>query len=86
MLWLLMVFTGRSSYHADTGMHTIFWILNRGSYWSAHVLLNLSNELEKTIKYVACQAFYRFFATSLIKIIQEYSYHIALKLLKTAFF
>ena len=47
--------------------------INRGSYMSAHVLLNLSNELGKEIKCEACRAFYLFFATSLINsIIQEY--------------
>ena len=40
---------------------------------SAHVLLNLLNELRKEIKGEACQAFYLFFATSLINsIIQEH--------------
>ena len=40
---------------------------------SAHVLLNLFNELEKVIKCEACRAFYLFFATSLINsIIQEH--------------
>ena len=40
---------------------------------SAHVLLNLLNELGKVIKCKACQAFYIFFATSLINsIIQEH--------------
>ena len=33
---------------------------NRGSYMSAHVLLNLLNELEKVIKCEACRAFYLF--------------------------
>ena len=33
---------------------------------SAHVLLNLLNELEREIKCEACRAFYFFFATSLI--------------------
>ena len=48
--------------------------LNRGSYMSAHVLLNLLNELgKKEIKCEACRAFYLFFATSLINsIIQEH--------------
>ena len=46
--------------------------LYRGSYMSAHVLLNLINELGKEIKCEACRAFYLFFATSLINsIIQE---------------
>ena len=40
--------------------------LYRGSYTSAHILLNLLNELEKDIKCETCQAFYLFFATSLI--------------------
>ena len=33
---------------------------------SAHVLLNLLNELGKVIKCKACRAFYHFFAKSLI--------------------
>ena len=38
----------------------------------AHVLLNISNELGKEIKYQACLAFYPFFATNEINsIIQE---------------
>ena len=32
--------------------------VNRGSYKSAHVLLNLLNELRKKIKCEACRAFY----------------------------
>ena len=45
----------------------------RGSCMSAHVLLNLLNELGKEIKCEACRAFYLFFATSLINsIIQEH--------------
>ena len=40
---------------------------------SAHVLLNVLNELKKAIKCEACQALYHFFATSLINsIIQEH--------------
>ena len=40
---------------------------------SAHVLLNLLNELGKKIKCEACPAFYLFFATSLINsLIQEH--------------
>ena len=40
---------------------------------SAHVLLNLLNELIKEIKCKACQAFYLFFTTSFINsIIQEH--------------
>ena len=40
---------------------------------SAHVLLNLLNELRKEIKCEACRAFYLFFVTSLINlIIQEH--------------
>ena len=39
---------------------------------SAHVLLDLLNELRKRDKSEACRAFYLFFATSLINsIIQE---------------
>ena len=37
----------------------------RGSYTSAHVLLNLLNKLGKSDKMEACRAFYHFFATSL---------------------
>ena len=36
---------------------------------SAHVLLNLLNELGKVIKSEACRAFYHFFATRLIHLI-----------------
>ena len=47
--------------------------LNRECYTSAHVLLNLSNELREIDKCEACGAFYLFFATSLINsIIQEH--------------
>ena len=38
--------------------------IHRGSYMSAHVLLNLLNELGQEIKWEACRAFYIFFATS----------------------
>ena len=38
--------------------------LYRGFYMSAHVLLNLFNELGKRDKCEACQAFYLFIATS----------------------
>ena len=48
-------------------------ILYRGYYMSAHVLLNLLNELGKSVKYEACRALYYFFAMSLINsIIQEH--------------
>ena len=43
----------------------IFWLYS-GSYMSDHVLLNLLNQLVKTIQCEACQAFYHFFTTSLI--------------------
>ena len=52
-------------------------ILYRGSYMSAHVLLNLLNDLGKVIKCEACRAFYHFFATSLINsIIQKHECYI----------
>ena len=38
---------------------------------SAHVLLNLLNELGKEIKCEACRALYLFFATSLINSIKQ---------------
>ena len=38
---------------------------------SAHVLLNLLNELIKVIKCEACRAFYHSFATSLINSITQ---------------
>ena len=41
-------------------------VFNRGSYMSAHVLLNLLNELGKSDKCKACRTIYRFFATNLI--------------------
>ena len=51
--------------------------LHRESYMSAHVLLNLLNELGKRDKCEACRAFYLFFATSLINsIIQEHECYI----------
>ena len=44
---------------------------------SAHVLLNLLNELGKRDKCEACRAFYRFSPRSLINsIIQEHEYYI----------
>ena len=43
--------------------------INKGSYISAYVLLNLLNELGKEIKCEACRAFYLFFATSLMNLI-----------------
>ena len=39
---------------------------HRGSYMSAHVLLNLSNELKKRNRCEACREIYVFFAASLI--------------------
>ena len=66
--------------------------LNGGSYISAHVLLNLLNELRKKDKFVACQTFYLFFATSLIKFINigarmlDSVYHVVLKLIKNRIF
>ena len=51
---------------------------------SAHVLLNLLNELEKEIKCEACRAFCLFFATSLINsIIQEHECNILHNILLT---
>ena len=44
---------------------------NRASYMSAHVLLNLLNELGKKITCEACRAFYLFFALSLINSIKK---------------
>ena len=44
---------------------------------SAHVLLNLLNEMGKEIKFQGCRTFYLFFATSLINsIIQEHEWYI----------
>ena len=43
--------------------------VNRGTYMSAHVLLNLLNKL---IKCEACKAFYLFFATSLLNSIRQW--------------
>ena len=51
--------------------NTIF--IHRGSYMSAHVLLNLLNELGEKIRCEACRVSYRFSPTSLINsIIQEH--------------
>ena len=50
----------------------IRYLLNGESYMSAHVLLNLLNELGKKVKCEMGRAIYGFFATSLINsIIQE---------------
>ena len=47
--------------------------INRGSYMSAHVLLNLLNELEKRDKMRGLPSILSLFATSLINsIIQEH--------------
>ena len=47
--------------------------LNRGSYMSAHVLLNLLSELGKRDEMRGLPSIYPFFATSLINsIIQEH--------------
>ena len=43
----------------------------KGSYISVHVILNLLNELGKSIKCEACRAFYLFSATSLINLIMQ---------------
>ena len=54
-------------------MFTSFVCIYRQSYMSVHVLLNLFSSWVKEIKCEACQAFYLFFATSLINsIIQEH--------------
>ena len=52
---------------------------------SAHVLLNLLNELGNRDKSEACRAFYLFFATSLINLVTgaqmlDSIYHMPLKL------
>ena len=54
-------------------LHVSIGVRDRGSYMSAHFLLNLLNELGKREKCEACRAFYLFFATSLINsILQEH--------------
>ena len=66
--------------------------LNRGCYRSAHVLLNLLNDLRKKDKFAACQTFYLFFATSLIKfnntgaLMLDSIYHVVFKLIKNRVF
>ena len=52
---------------------TIGVTINRGSYISVHVLLNLLNDLRKSDK---MRAFYRFLATSLINVRFFQSYNI----------
>ena len=53
---------------------SLFKKIQRGSYMSAHVLLNLLNELGKRDKMRACRAIYLYYATSLINsIIQEHN-------------
>ena len=47
-------------------------LLNRGSYMHIHVLLmNITNEFGKEIKWEDCQTFYLFFASLINSIIQE---------------
>ena len=51
----------------------IYLHIHRGSYMSAHVLLNLLNEFGKRDKCEACRAYYLFFAMSLLNsLIQEH--------------
>ena len=61
-----MHFTNTFKNKLTTGLKINF--LNRGSYMSAHVLLNLLNELGKRDK---LRAFYFFSATSLINSIKQ---------------
>ena len=59
-------------------------IILRRSYMSAHVLLNLLNELEKVIKSHTCRSFYRILAPSCFKnrsIKVRFFYLMTLKLL-----
>ena len=46
--------------------YPLYCQIMRGSYLNAHALLDLLTELGKGDKMRACQAFYDFFATSLI--------------------
>ena len=58
---------------------------------SAHVLLNLLNELGKVIKYEACRAFYRLFRNEFNKFnntrvrMLDSIYHMTLRLLRKSF-
>ena len=57
--------------------------VHRGSYtcyMNSHVLLNLLNELRKTIKCETCQAFYHLFGTRLINSIKQDSTNVILYL------
>ena len=49
-----------------------YTFLHRGSYMSAHDLLNLLNELGKEIKCEACREFYLFFTSLINSIIQKH--------------
>ena len=64
------IFPYRCTNHTMTSYFLL--VRNRGSYMSAHVLLNLLNKLGKEIKCEACR-FYLFFAAILVNsIIQEH--------------
>ena len=57
----------------DKRNNNFIFFINRGSYMSSHVLLNLSNELRKIEKMRGLPRIYHCFATSLINlIIQEH--------------
>ena len=65
--------TGSTGGSSNTCSKIVVAVVNRGSYVSAHILLNLLKSWEKEIKCKACGAFYLFFATSFINsIIQEH--------------
>ena len=58
---------------SDSRGHLLAHFLYRGSYMSAHALLNLLNKLGKSDKMRGLPSLYLFFATSLINsIIQEH--------------
>ena len=60
--------------HLSSTIHVIdilVVVICRGSYMSAHVLLNLLNKLGKKKKCEACRAFCLFFPTSLINSIMQ---------------
>ena len=71
-VYTYVIGTVQSLYNAVLGVDRVISelcykgkILQRGSYMSAHVLLNLLNELGKRDKCKAYRVFYLFFATSL---------------------
>ena len=70
----------KAQFHSVMGRYLVFKIkINTGSYTSAHVLLNLINELGKEIKCKAPNGFNKFNNTRAPTL--DFIYHMTLRLL-----